>query len=289
MSLLHNAEWKIPHILKVGEGHSICFAFMDVTELVAGSSIRRAGVKGRRAWAAQWDGVGFDCDENFMRVYVSEANVEVLKTLVNAHNEKYAQHDLTPDENIGYLDVKSLFEKMFVIDGMHRTVTLQEAQKVWSSGNPDTPHTESPYLRVRVQIYNPSVCFMMAVLAKASNDSKQVHVSEDGLERITLTQKVVESFRANVEEGAKVSETMIAKYPMEQAGCKKDTAVKYHAQLVGMAIALEGPVTEWLSATIDAYEEAETQQAEVTYMTQPRKLTWWCGGVVVWWCGVFQS
>ena len=61
MSFLKNADWKISHILKMGKVYSIYFAFMDVTDLVAGASIRRAGVKGRRAWAEQWkDGVGFD-------------------------------------------------------------------------------------------------------------------------------------------------------------------------------------------------------------------------------------
>ena len=233
--------------------------------------------------------MGFDCDENFMRVYVSEEKLQVLVTMVKAHNEKYTKHGLTPDENIGYLDVKTLFDKMYVIDGMHRTVTLQARHMEWLTDNPVTEPNKSPYLRVRVQIYNPSVCFMMAVLAKASNDSKQVHVSEDGLERITLTQKVVESFRESVDQSAKCTETNIAKYLMAQAGCTKVTATKYHAQLVGMAIALEGPVTEWLSTTIDAYEDAETKQAEVTYMTLPRKVAWWYGGVVVWWCGVFQS
>jgi hypothetical protein len=266
MSLLANAKWKIPIILKKGKEHFMCYAFVDVTGLVAGADIRRCGVKGKKKWALQWEeGAGFDSDENFMRVYIDITKVHVLEELIKAHQARYTQYDLNPDENIGFLDISILFVAMYVIDGMHRTITLVARHWRWVKENSDQDPRSSPYLRVRVMIYNPSVCFMMAVLAKASNDSKQLHVQEDGLERVTVTQKVVASFRLHdkTSGGKKVSETDMARYLMEQAGCNKSTAVNYHAQLVGMAVALEGEATKWLSATIDALEDADTARATV--------------------------
>ena len=74
---------------------------------------------------------------------------------------------------------------------------------------------------------------MMAVLAKASNDQKQVHVKEDGLERITLTHQVMESYKTL--NGGSEDMRGMAKHFMSQVGLdpeKKKSAVNYHLSLI---------------------------------------------------------
>ena len=264
MTLSSEGGWDVAGILSRGKEHLLCECYCNVTTLVPGSQIRRAGVKGKRKWAQHWKDTqkGFDCDENFIRVYVAKEHVLQLTELIAVHNSKYEDAGLTPTKNIGTLDVQSLFEVMYVIDGMHRTVTLTEAHYEWLQKDSSRDPKESPYLRVRAYIYHPEVKAMMAFLAKASNDQKQLHVGEDGLERITLTQKALETYRAQNVNGT-ASFTAIAKWYMSECGCKNEKAVNYMSQLVSMAVSLEGPVTLWITEQMEALEQQDTGRAEV--------------------------
>jgi hypothetical protein len=267
-------QWNIAEILANGKRFFMCYAIVEVLQLVPGSKIRRAGVSGKRKWAKHWEdsGSGFACDENFIRVYVKKTHVDKVQVLIDNHNKMYTDAHLTPTTNIGNLDIKTLCDLLYVIDGMHRTCTLREAHGRWIQLNSTSDPKESPFLHVRVMIYHPDVIPTMAVLAKASNDQKQMHVKEDGLERVTLTQQVLVSFHANRappkanELQKRATDSDIARYFMSQVGARRASAVNYHTQLVLMARALEGEPTAWITSMIERYETAETSRAEVGYL-----------------------
>ena len=260
-------RWAVTDILARGKAHILCEAVVDVRFLRAGSCIRRVGNRGVKRWTDEWEkGKGFDMDECFMRVYVDEEQLSTLTPMIDEVKEKHEESGLpiaSTGVNLGTIDIETLFGTLHVIDGMHRAISLVKTHNKWVLviGNQED---SSPYRMVRVVFYHPDVKPMMAVLAKASNDQKQVHVKEDGLERITLTHQIMESYR--ILNGGKKDDRGMAKYFMSQVGidpAKKKSAVNYHIQLVQMALAVGPEVTAWLTKKLQDLEAAGGTRAEV--------------------------
>jgi hypothetical protein len=261
-------SWAVTDILARGKAFILCEALVDVKYLVSGSNIRRVGNRGLKKWEREWDkGLGFDNNECFMRVYVEKDQVDTLQPLIDAITKKHKEANITIPStgvNLGTIDIKTMFGEVKVIDGMHRASSLVKADVKWVKKAGKKPG-ESPFLYVRVIFYHPDVKRMMAVLAKASNDQKQVHVKEDGLERITLTHQIIISY-GKQHPNTKPKTCDLAKYYMDQVGIvvkDKQSAVNYHCQLVTMAQSVEGEVTVWLTKKLQDLEARGGSRAEV--------------------------
>jgi hypothetical protein len=262
-------SWAITDILARGKAHIICEALVDVHFLVPGSCIRRVGNRGVKRWTDEWDkGKGFDNDECFMRVYLDEEKLPTLMPMVDEITKKHEDADIpipSTGVNLGTIDIEGLFGTVPVIDGMHRVISLVKVNFKWKLV-PGNEAACNPYQYVRVVFYHPDVKPMMAVLAKASNDQKQVHVKEDGLERITLTHQIMDSYKVIKPGASELDSRAMAKHFMVQVGLdpeKQRTAVNYHCQLIGMAMAVGPEVTDWPTAKLQDLEAAGGTRAEV--------------------------
>ena len=264
--------WNIAHVLERGHEHIMGEAIITVTGLVAGSKIRRAGHRGMKKWANVWKSTnqGFDNREAYIRVYVDmgpglDALAELVKTATKRYEEAKIDIPVT-GVNLGRLDTVETFRCVCVIDGMHRTLTLQEAVAQWIADNPTEKVDTCPFYWIRAVFYHPDVKHMMAVLAKASNDQKQVHVQEDIFERMTITNQVISGYEEFVSKGNRYTQATLARHYMKQIGCPMNaTAVNYHSQLCQMATTLK-PVQGWLTAKLNSLEERGGTRAEVTFV-----------------------
>ena len=264
-------RWNVGKILANGHKHIIGEAIISVIGLVAGSKIRRTGHKGMMKWANVWKstGKGFDVNEAYIRVYVDEGpGLLRLLALAEIAQKKYERAGLSlpvTGANMGRLISVDEFVVVCVIDGMHRTLTLQEAVALWLKKNPDTDVKTCPFYWIRAVFYHPDVKPMMAVLAKASNDQKQVHVQEDIWERMTVTNQVIEGYEKYVSDGGSFSQSKIARHYMDQIGCPNNAnAVNYHVQLCQMAMTLK-PVQQWVTDKLNTLEERGGSHAEVMF------------------------
>jgi hypothetical protein len=272
-------RWDISGIIDRARPYILGDAMVKVTslsQLATGKRMRVARNKQIKQWAVEWsNGRGFDPDGNYMRVYCPTAKVPTLRELFEKQIKKYEEAGLKvppsgPD--LGKLDIAALVGILYIIDGQHRTITLAAAHAKWMELQPPgTDENTSPYIWVRVVIYTEEVKSFIAMLGKASNDTKQVHVGEDGLERITLTQQIIgayeeEEAKKDSAKRKKLTETLVARFMMTQAGRppgENDSGVKYHCQLVGVALALRGPVTMWLIQHTQELEDLGTTRSQV--------------------------
>ena len=264
--------WNIAQILADGHKHILGEAIISVPGLEGGSKIRRTGHKGMLKWATVWKTTqkGFDLHEAFIRVYVDAgAGLDKLQMLSAAAKAKSIQAGIripVTGVHLGTLVTAEVFKVVCVIDGMHRTLTLQDAVASWKLENPDEAVESCPFYWIRAVFYHPDVKQMMAVLAKASNDQKQVHVQEDIFERMTITNQVISGYEEFVSKGEAYTQATMARHYMKQIGCPMNaTAVNYHSQLCQMATTLK-PVQGWLTEKLNSLEERGGARAEVTFV-----------------------
>ena len=272
-SVSNDNLWNIQHILSEGAKYVMGDALISCLCCEPGSKIRRAGYAGRQRWSAVWkQGRGFDTSESFIRVYVDEDKVEDFQRLVDQAPMKYKTKEWencampATGPTMGFVDVAKILGCVYVIDGMHRTVTLVDAHLKWVAGHPDDDVTSSPFYLLRAVFYHPKVKSIMAVFAKAANDQKQVHVPEDSWEKVTLTLQVIASYENAVKDPRKQGDRDIAKHYMEQVGCPNTKAINYHSQLVSMAKILK-PISVWITGRLTQLEEEGGHRAEV-FMSQ---------------------
>jgi hypothetical protein len=143
-------------VMKDCRKHQVASTKLQVTTLSKGADIRRAGHAGVTQWMDTMRSDGFDSAEHTMRVFCGSAEEEKeLIALVEARTAKLKAADI--DIPVGGVVLADLdpqkFPSMKVIDGMHRTVALQQLHAAWltTTGKNMSPH-ESPYLLAKVSL-----------------------------------------------------------------------------------------------------------------------------------------
>ena len=123
---------------------------------------------------------GFDCNECFIRVYVSgemsellrEANKIAMAALPEGSQEPIGTE---PPLDLSHLPLDVQF---WIIDGLHRVTALKQLIALH-------PDKAKRYSKVNAVFYTYDVLPQVLVLSLSSNLRSEIHVPEDNLGKIT--------------------------------------------------------------------------------------------------------
>jgi hypothetical protein len=218
---------------------------------------------------------GFDCNECFIRVYVSAEMSELLREANKTAMAALPEGSQEPFSTGPLLDLSKfpVDVQFWIIDGLHRVTALKNLIKLH-------PDRAKRYSKVNAVFYTYDVLPQVLVLSLSSNLRSETHVPEDNLGKITYYKGLLDNYTKDT--GIDVSDiTTNIKWPPitiwvykhlgKSALLKEGTSptsqgrgvsgFKYCGQWLHVAAYCTSDLIVWFTQILD---EAETSQDEVS-------------------------
>jgi len=267
MNISREQGWNLQGVLRHTRQFQRCYVTVRFTDLVPAANIRPILPDDEQMWYDILH-MGFDCDEHYVRAYVDEEHAEALTKLVEGKEFAGKRGEARP--TLGVISAEEAkLGKLHIVDGAHRATaegSLRKRHREWVAANNGKDEDDSPFLWVRVLLYTHEMVPHIAMLAKACNDETGIHTAETQLSRFTLMQQVINGLPKKVVKGkAKaLSQKDCYQAVLTQAGVtgakEQKAKANYTSQLVGIAQAIAGEVTEWLVSRYAEFQRMSNKQ-----------------------------